>query len=142
MEANRALWLKIQYPENWFAKVAPDALRKIIQGKGKPLDSARSLSVQSTKDVKPPMLMVKYRGNQSQFCAGRLQNLINVQVVFTTRKLESCLPSLKSTFSNASVVFKLSSGGFTSIDVGQTVRLLTTCNLKQCSLEGNSADLS
>ena len=52
METNSAQWLTNQYPENWSAKVASDALRKIIEGKGKPLDSERCLSVQSPKDVK------------------------------------------------------------------------------------------
>ena len=30
-----------QYPENWSAKVASEALCKIIEGRGKPLDSER-----------------------------------------------------------------------------------------------------
>ena len=66
MEFNRAQWLTNQYTENWSAKVASDALWKIIEGKGKPLDSERCLSVQSPKDGKPPMMMVQYRDNQSQ----------------------------------------------------------------------------
>ena len=85
------------------------------------------------------MLMVQYRGNQSQNFANRLQILTNVQVVFTTRKLESCLPSLNKQF----------------IITEQTVRHLTTrieeykkadspvgLHLQQWQLEGNSADLS
>ena len=79
-------------------------------------------------------------------------------MVFTTRKLESCLPSLKSEFSNdlkSRVVYKLSCSGCNSTYVGQTVRHLTTrieeqkkadspvgLHLQQCQLEGNSADLS
>ena len=81
METNRAQWLTVQYPENWSAKVASDALRKIIDGKGKPLDNESCLSVQSPKDGKPPMLMVQYRGNQSQYFANRLRKLTNLQVV-------------------------------------------------------------
>ena len=104
------------------------------------------------------MLMVQYRGNQSQYFANRLRKLTNVQVVFTTRKLQSCLPSLKSAFSNdlkSRVVYKLSCSGCTSTYVGQTVRHLITrieehkkvdspvgLHLQQCQLEGNSADLS
>ena len=93
-------WLTNQYPENWSAKVAADALCKIIEDKGEPLDSERSLSFQSPKDVKPPRLMVQYRGNQSPNFASMLRNLTNIQVDLTTRKLDSCLPSLKSEFSN------------------------------------------
>ena len=84
METNWAQWLTNQYPENWSAKVASDALCKIIEGKGKPLDSERCLSVQSLKDEKPPMLMVQYRDNRSQYFANRLRKLTNVQVVLTT----------------------------------------------------------
>ena len=69
METIRAQWVTNQYPENWSAKVASDALCKIIEGKGKPLDSERCLSIYSPKDVKPPMLMVQHRGNQSQYSA-------------------------------------------------------------------------
>ena len=104
------------------------------------------------------MLMVQYRVNQSQYFANRLRKLTNAQMVFTTRKLESCLPSLKSAFSNdlkSRVVYKLSSSGCTSTYVGQTVRHLNSriedhkkadspvgLHLQQCQLEGNSADLN
>ena len=81
-------------------KLASDALCKIIECKGKPVDSERSSSTQSPKDVKPPMLIVQYEGSQSQHFASKLRNLTYAQVVFTTRKLESCLPSLNSAFSN------------------------------------------
>ena len=72
-------------------------------------------------------------------------------------KLQPCLDSLKSAFSNdlkSRVVYKLSCSGHTSTYVGQTVRHLTTkikehkkadsplgLHLQQCSLDGNSADL-
>ena len=129
METNRAQWQTSQYPKNWSAKVASDALCKIIEDNGKLLDSERCLSTHSLKDVKPSMLMVQYSGNQSQCFANRLQKLTNVQVVFYTRKLEPCLPSLKSAFSNdikSRVVYKLSCHGCISTYVEQTVRHLTT----------------
>ena len=101
---------------------------------------------------------MQYRGNQSPKFASRLRNLTNVQVDFTTRKLDSCLPSLKSAFSNdlkSKVILKLSYSGCTSTFVGQTVRPVTTrieehkkadslvgLHPQQCSFEGNSADLS
>ena len=99
METNRAQWLTNQYPENWSAKVASNASCKIIEVKGKPLDNGSGFSTHSPKDVKPPMLMVQFRGNQSQYFANRSQKLTNVPVVFTTKKLEPCLASLKSAFS-------------------------------------------
>ena len=78
MESNRAQWLTNQYPENWSAKLASDALCKTIEGKGKPLDSDRCLSTQSPKNLKTPIMMVQYRGNQSQIFTNRLQKLTNV----------------------------------------------------------------
>ena len=158
METNRAQWLTNQYPDNWSAKVASDALCKTIVGKGKPMDTERCLSTESTKDVKPPIMMVQYRGDQCQYFANRLQKLTKVQAVFTTRQLESCLPSLISAFSNdlkSRVVYKLSCSGSTSAYVGQTVRHFTTrieehkkadspvgLHLQQCHFEGSSVDLS
>ena len=158
METNRAQSLTNRHAEIWSAKVASDTLCKIIEGKGKPLDSERCLSIQSPKDVKLPMLMVQYRGNQSQYFANRLRKLIKVQVVFTTRKLESCLSSLNSAFSNdlkSRVVYKLSCSGCTSTYVEETVRHLTArieehkkadspvgLHLQQCQFEGNRVDLS
>ena len=158
METNSAQWLTNQYPKILSAKVASDALCKIIEGKGKPLDSGRCLSIQSRKVVKPPMRMVQYRDNQNQYFANSLRKLTNVQVFFTTRKLESCLPSLKSAFSNdlkSRVVYKLFCSGCTSNYVGKTVQTLTTrieehkkgdspvgLHLQHCQLEGKSADLS
>ena len=131
METNRAQWLANQYIENWSAKVSAEALCKTIEGKGKPLDSERRFSTQSPKDVKPSrsMLMVRYRGNQIQYFAGSLRNLTNAQVVFNTRELELCLPSLKSEFANdlkSRVVYEVSCSGSTSTFAGKTVRHLTT----------------
>ena len=45
---------------------------KIIEDKGKPMDSERRWSIQPPEDVRPPMLMVHYRGKESQYCASRL----------------------------------------------------------------------
>ena len=62
------------------------------------------------------MLTVQYRGNQSQHFANRLRSVINVQVVFTTGKLEFCLASLMSAFLNdlkSRVVHELSCSGST-----------------------------
>ena len=111
-----------------------------------------------TNTVTYAMLMVQYRGNQRQYFANRLRKLTNVQVVLTTIKLESCLPSLKSAISNdlkSRIVSKLSCSRCTSNYVGQTVRHMTTrieehkkadspvgLHLQQCQLEGNCEDLS
>ena len=124
-ETKRLQRLKNQCPEKWSANIAADGLCKIIVCKGKPLDNERSSSIQPPKYVKPPLLMVQFRGNQIKYFASRLQNLTSVQVVFTTRKLESCLLSLMSTFSNyrkSRVAYNMSCSGCTPTYIGQTVR--------------------
>ena len=51
------------------------------------------------------------------------------QIIFTTRKLKACLPSLKTSFVRelrSKVVNKLTFSGCNSTNVGQTVRHLAT----------------
>ena len=123
METNRAQLLTNQYPENWSAKVALDALCKIVEGKRKPLNSERCLSIQLPKDVKPPLLMVQYGGNQSQYFGNRLRNLTK------DHKKTSIMFTITEAFSfdlKSRVVYKLSCTECTSTYVGQTVRHLTT----------------
>ena len=51
------------------------------------------------------------------------------QTIFTTRKLKTCLPSLKTSFARelrSKVVYKLTCRGCNSTYVGQTVRNLAT----------------
>ena len=78
-------------------------------------------------------------------------------MVFTISNLEPCLPSLRPAFfvTSSQEWFILSCTACTSVYVGQIVRHLTTrteehkkvdsllvLQLQQCSLEGNSPDLS
>ena len=39
--------------QKWSAEVAAEVLRKLIEGKGKPMDSERSSSTQSSDFVRP-----------------------------------------------------------------------------------------
>ena len=73
--------------------------------------------------------MVQYRGNHSQTLAKKVCDITNAQIVFTTRKMKTCMPSLKSSFSSelkSKMVFRFECCGCKSIYVGQTVRHLTT----------------
>ena len=80
----------------------------------------------------PPILMVQYLmdwGNHSQTLAKKLRDINNAQIIFTTRKMKTCIPSLKSSFSSelkSKVVYRLECCGCKSIFVGQTVRHITT----------------
>ena len=54
-----------------------------------------------------------------------MRDITNALIIFTTRKLKTCMPSLKSSFSRK-VVYRLECCECKSIYVGQTVRHLTT----------------
>ena len=64
---------------------------------------------------------MQYRGNLSQ--------LLAAQIIFTTGKLKTCLPSLKNSFAcelRSKVVYKLTCSECNSTYVGQTVRHFAT----------------
>ena len=72
--------------------------------------------------------MMQYRGRDSDDFARKLRTF-GVSTIFTTRKLRSCLPSLKVNFSeslNSRVVYSISCLGCETCYVGQTTRHLTT----------------
>ena len=61
--------------------------------------------------------------------ASKLKKLCELQVVFTTCKLRSCLPTLKLSFNRElkfHVVYEIKCNGCGSIYVGQTSRHVTT----------------
>ena len=77
----------------------------------------------------PLLLAMQYRGNPSQLLAGKVGLISGAQIIFKTRKLKTCLPSLKTSLARelrTKVVYKLTSSGCNSTYVGQTVRHLAT----------------
>ena len=72
---------------------------------------------------------MKYRGNITRNFASSLKNFIYIQITFTTRKLRTFLPNLKSSFDKnlkSHVVYKVSCNGCSCIYFGQTSQLVTT----------------
>ena len=75
-----------------------------------------------------PTLMLQYRGRESDHFARQLRSQ-NVSPIFTTKKLRSCLPSLKSKVVKSltsRVVYRIQCPGCNSCYVGQTASYLTT----------------
>ena len=71
----------------------------------------------------------QYRERSTQNFASRLKKLCDIQIIFTTRKLRTCLPTLKSPFLRnlkSHVVYKVTCNACSSIYVGQTSRHVTT----------------
>ena len=61
--------------------------------------------------------------------SSRLKKLGDIQIIFTTRKLRTCLSTLKAPFDKnlkSHVVYKVTCNGCSSIYVGQTSRHVTT----------------
>ena len=72
---------------------------------------------------------MQYRGNPSQLLAAKVRQISGAQTIFTTRKLKTWLPSLKTSFARelrSKVVYKLLCSGCNTTYVGQTVRHLAT----------------
>ena len=114
LETNRKQWTGNQYPKNWSDRVVFETLNKISEGK-------KSLEVKASeprndkwlKDS-PPLLTMQYRGNPSQLLAAKVRLISGEQMIFTTRKMKTCLPSLKTSFARelrSKVVYKLSCSG-------------------------------
>ena len=75
------------------------------------------------------LLILQYGGDKSDQFSKKLRRAVEVSTVFTTRKLKTALPSLKSPIPKmflSNVVYQSTSPGCQSSYVGQTTRLLTT----------------
>ena len=129
LEKNRTQWTENQYLRNWSDRVVFETLNKIIEGK-KNLEMKAS-EPRNDKWLKdsPLLLTMQYRGNPSQLLAAKFRLISVAQIIFTTRKLITCLPSLKTSFARelrSKVVYNLTCSGCNSTYVGQTVRHLAT----------------
>ena len=87
-----------QFPDHWSSRIASRALEKIIGEKYniKSKDD-NQISCTSSKEL-PPMLIILYQGNHTANFVMKVRNITALQTVLTTRKLKTCLPSLKSVF--------------------------------------------
>ena len=84
--------------------------------------------VKSLNNREPkPRFFVQYRGNITQNFACRLKKLCDIQIIFTTRKLRTCLPTLKSLVDKnlkSHLVYKVTCNGCNSIYVAKPADLL------------------
>ena len=87
------------------------------------------VAVKQQENTEKQQFVLQYRGNISNEFVKKLNKIHPVQTIFTTRKLKSCLPSLRSRFDKdlkSHVVYELTCNGCKSIYVGQTCRAITT----------------
>ena len=115
-----------QYPPQFYQPIVRKTLEKIINGK------PATMSVNSMSTVKKDygaVIIMQYRGTKSDKFAKKLKRACNATVIFTTRKMKTALPSLKSPIPKlllSNVVYQITCPGCQSSYVGQTTRHLTT----------------
>ena len=134
LKKNKEIWTEHQYPTEWSSSMVNETLDKIVTKEkvtAKPPQNEHHLKkVKSLNNREPkPMFFVQYRGNITQNFASRLKKLCDIQIIFTTRKLRTCLPTLKSPFDKnlkSDVVYKSTCNGCSSVYVGQTSRHVNT----------------
>ena len=134
LKKNQEIWIENNYPTEWSSSIVNETLDKIVTKKkvtAKPPQNEQHLKkVKSLNKREPkPRFFVQYRGNIKQNFANKMKKLCDIQIIFKTRKLGTCLPSLKSPFDKnlkSHVVYKVTSNGCSSIYVGQTSQHFTT----------------
>ena len=134
LKKNQEIWTENQYPTEWSSSIVNEKLDKIVTKEkvtAKPSQNERHLIkfISFINREPKPRFFVQYRGNITQNIASRLKKLCDIQIIFTTRKLRTCLPTLKSPFDKnlkSHVVYKITCKGCSSIYVGQTSRDVTT----------------
>ena len=73
-----------------------ETLNKIIEGK-KNLEAKASEPRNHKWSKDSPPLQTAF-GNRSQMLAAKVRQISGTQIIFTTGKLKTCLPSLKTSF--------------------------------------------
>ena len=128
LKINEIIWKKNQYPESWSSKVVNKILEKIITQPPK-LPAPKTLKQPRVEKVDEPMFFLQYRGNLSRRLRKKIRKEAEINVIYTTRKLKTCLPTVKSAFDKSlksHVVYENTCSGCNSTYVGQTYRHITT----------------
>ena len=133
LRKNHEIWSENQYPTEWSSTIVNETLDKIITREKVTAKPPKMNNI--SKKVKVLTIMSLNRGflyNKEEILikfVSRLKNLYDNQTIFTTRKLRTCLPTLKSSFDKnlkSHVVYKVTCKVCGSIYVGQTSRHVTT----------------
>ena len=127
---NEEVWERNPYPRHWVGNIVKgtiNQLRMKEQRKGHRYNAG--VTVKQRENTEKQQFVLQYRGNISNEFVKKLNKNHPVQTIFTTRKLKSCLPSLKSSFDmdlKSHVFYEFTCNGCKSIYVGQKCRFITT----------------
>ena len=131
LESAKITWEKNQYPPDFYEPIVADTIGKFLTSD----TNENNTTVPTTRSNAPrnrterPLLILQYRGTISDKLLRKVRSSTNGSVVFTTRKLKTCLPSLKSPIPKelrSHVVYQIDCSGCNASYVGQTCRHLTT----------------
>ena len=117
------------YPPQFYGNIVRDTINK-NRNVASPInrqDTGEGKAVEKSKERRP-LLMLQYRGQESDRFARRLRTH-GVSTTFTTRKLKSYLPSLKDPIPeelSSKVIYQIECPGCHSRYVGQTARHVIT----------------
>ena len=121
IEKAKEICSNIQYPRAFCESILKDTLQRLLtHEKPEKLDA---------KMDHLSLIFIQYRGRNSNLFKRRLATITFIRVVFTTRKLKSLLPSLKSDFPpelRSCVVYQIQCPGCNSSYVEHYVRHLAT----------------
>ena len=117
-----------QYPPNFYNPIIADTITKIHE-QASPTPNPISDSSKTKEKSERLLFITQYRGKTSDELSKRIRKISSASVVFTTRKLKTCLPSLKATISKdlrSRVVYQIDCTGCGSCYVGKTIENLRT----------------
>ena len=117
-----------QYPPAFYEKCIANTLSKIVDGSSITSASSKVREMGDQRDTRA-LLLINYRGVISDNFARRIRKLADIKTIFTTRKLKTCLPSLKDAVPKelkSRVVYEICCSGCNARYVGQTVRHFQT----------------
>ena len=112
-----------QYPPTFYQPIIRDTITKIVAPSPQTTNTAEE--TRQGRNV----FITQYRGRISDESSKKIRKVVKVSVIFTTRKLKTCLPSLKAPVPmelKSCVVYQITCTGCNSCYVGQTARHLRT----------------
>ena len=116
---------KNQYPPYFYEPIIAKTLSKIIEN-----NNNTETSHEEEEEVEKKKVFLHYRGKISEQFEQSLNKLnVPCKIIFTIKKIKSCLPSLKPQIEKcfkSRVVYKISCSRCDACYVGQTIRHLIT----------------
>ena len=102
LKRNQEIWIENQYPTEWSCSIFNETSEKIVTKENvtaKPTNNYQHfIEVKILTKISLNRGFVSIQRNITQNFASRLKELFDTQVIFTTRKLRTQLPTLKTSF--------------------------------------------